>query len=374
MSRLGTTVAEVDSALSDYHPTRATRAVERFVDDLSNWYVRRSRRRFWKESAIQGDKETAYQTVFECLDALARLMAPVAPFSAEWLFQNLKAGSVTARLDHLSVHTAPFPTFGADDIDADLERRMDLARTISSCILALRNASGVNVRQPLPRMLVVTGHGTAESDVEAVRQVILDEVNVKRMDFIDSTSGIVSRTARANFKALGRRLGKNMKPAAAAIAALDQDAITRFVEAGEIQIEVAGDTLALREGDLEVVSEGVDGWLVQHADGVTVALDPTVDAELINEGFAREVVNRVQSMRKQANLNVTDRIVVRYRASERLGGAVGKYGDWIRNETLALRLEPAINPGGELVESYRIDDEELTVGIERATATSDRDK
>jgi len=374
MSRLGTTVAEVDSALSDYHPTRATRAVERFVDDLSNWYVRRSRRRFWKESAVQGDKETAYQTVFECLDALARLMAPVAPFSAEWLFQNLKAGSVTARLDHLSVHTAPFPTFGADDIDADLERRMDLARTISSCILALRNASGVNVRQPLPRMLVVTGHGTAESDVEAVRQVILDEVNVKRMDFIDSTSGIVSRTARANFKALGRRLGKNMKPAAAAIAALDQDAITRFVEAGEIQIEVAGDTLALREGDLEVVSEGVDGWLVQHADGVTVALDPTVDAELINEGFAREVVNRVQSMRKQANLNVTDRIVVRYRASERLGGAVGKYGDWIRNETLALRLEPAINPGGELVESYRIDDEELTVGIERATATSDRDK
>ena len=401
VSRLNSTAREVDAALGDYHPTRAARAVEAFVDDLSNWYIRRSRRRFWKKadfagtnensaiashgastgaaadphnsqltthnsSAVTDDKLTAYQTVFECLDGVARLIAPIAPFTAEWLYQNLKSGADVSRLESESVHTSDFPFVDESSVDVDLERRMELARTIASAVLAIRNACNVNVRQPLAKMLVVTGPKVDRVDVEAMREVVLSEVNVKELDYVDTASGVVSRSARANYKALGKRLGGKMKSAAAAIAALNDEQIADFVESGHIRIEVDRETIELTEGDVEVASEGVDGWVVQQSDGVTVALDPTVDEALLSEGLAREVVNRLQTLRKAADYDVTDRIFVRYHATPRLREAVGSFDAWIRNETLALELDWAIKPDGERVESYLIDDEELTVGIQRA--------
>ena len=365
MSRLNTTVEEVDAAFAAYNPTKAARGVERFVDELSNWYVRRSRRRFWKEADDETDKRAAYQTVYECLLAVSKLMSPISPFFGEWLYQELRA--VTGHEPALSVHLAAFPEVEPEAVDRVLEHRMHLARTVSSIVLSLRNKSGINVRQPLPRAMVVTGAGVEQDDVERVREIILDEVNVKDLEYIAGSSGIVRRTARPNFKRLGSRLGKRMKAVAAAVRELTDEEIGRFVREGAMVLRLDGgaDSVELSGDDLEVATEGVAGWLVEQEDGVTVALDTTLDEALIGEGLARETINRIQNLRKNADFDVTDRIRVQYRAGDRLAAAIRAHAAWIRNETLALELDEAERPDGEVVEAFEVGDESLTVAARR---------
>ncbi len=373
-SRLNTTIIEVDAALDDYNPTRAARAVETFVEELSNWYIRRSRRRFWKDAAGDaGDgtadgKEAAYQTVYESLVTVAKLMAPIAPFFAEWLFRALD--EVTGKETVESVHLTDFPPVEEAAVDADLEHRMGLARTISSIVLGLRNEASINVRQPLPRIMVVTDQQVAQRDVEQMRGVILDEVNVKHIEYIDGSSGVVQRTAKPNFARLGRRLGKLMKPVNARVRELSNDEIQRYIDTDSLTIEVEGQSVEFGPDDLEIVSEGVEGWLVGQEGGVTVALDTSISDELLDEGMAREVVNRVQNMRKTVDYDVTDRIVVAFSATPRLAGSVQRHGDWIRNETLALELQEAREPEGDLVEFYRIGDDEVTLAVRRLSGAS----
>ncbi|MEM9667120.1 MAG: isoleucine--tRNA ligase, partial [Bacteroidota bacterium] len=374
LSRLQAVVAETDAAYADYNPTKAARAVERFVDDLSNWYLRRSRRRFWSKAvhaegngtsaALQPDKVAAYQTVYACLAAVAKLMAPIAPFYSEHLYRQLN--DVTSLDEAASVHLATFPAADAAVRDEGLEHRMALARTISSVALALRNDAALNVRQPLQRILVVTGPRVTEADVEAVKAIILDEINVKTVEYVSTSSEVVSRTAKPNFKALGRRLGPLMKAVNQAVRGLDDDALNRYLTEGRLVLEIEGQAVELTAGDLEVQSEGIAGWQVGQEGEVTVALDTQLTDDLVAEGLARESVNRVQALRKEADFDVTDRIIVEYAASERLGHALTRYADTIRNETLALELGEADQPVGELVKTFEIGEDLLTVGVRRA--------
>ena len=370
VSRLNSTIEKVDAAFADYHPTKAAREIEAFVDALSNWYIRRSRRRFWaaksdRESAVAGssDKVAAYQTVYECLEAIAKMMSPIAPFFSDWMYRALN--SVTQRETPISVHLARFPAYDKAAIDNELEHRMHLARTISSIVLSLRNQSYINVRQPLSRILVVTGPRVSSESVEAVKAIILDEVNVKTIEYVSGASEVVKRSARPNFKALGSRLGKQMKTTAAAIRSLGSEAIDQYLETGRLELAVDGTTVELTGDDLEIVSEGIAGWLVEQDDGITVALDTAMNDELLVEGLARESVNRIQNMRKAANFDVTDRIVIEFEATDRLTGAIEKRSGWIRNETLASSLQETQNPSGEVVKTFEIGEERLTLGVGR---------
>ena len=361
VSRLHTAVEAVDGALADYTPTRAARTVERFVDELSNWYVRRSRRRFWKEEGGAHNKTAAYQTVFECLRAAAQLMAPIAPFYADWLYRALLADAP----DDASVHLTDFPAPVAHETDARLEHRMGLARAISSVVLSLRNACGINVRQPLPKILIVTSPSVAEEDLQTVAEVIRDEVNVKAIEYVGGAGEVVRRTLKPDFRRLGKRLGKRMKAVAEHVKSLSGEDVQRFVETGTLVVEVEGEAVTLEADEVEVVSEGLHGWLVGQEGGATVALDTTITPELAAEGYAREVVNRIQNARKSAGLDVTDRIAVAYAAPEAVQEAIRRFEGWIRNETLALELEQTENPDGAYAETYEIGSEQLRLALRK---------
>jgi isoleucyl-tRNA synthetase len=363
-SRLHHAAEEADDALDAYHPTRAARAVEAFVEELSNWYVRRSRRRFWK-SADDADKKAAYDTLYEALVGCAQLMAPLAPHFAEWLWQSLTKDR--ADLSD-SIHLTRFPEGVADERDADLERRMQLARDASSAALALRNEAGVNVRQPLGRLMVVTGNaGVSADDLAAVEAVIRDEVNVKSVEPIGSDSGVVQKSAKPNFKALGRRLGKQMKAANAAIRALSSDDVARYEADGALTLNLDGEPVVLGPGDLDVVSEGIEGQLVGQENGVTVALDTALTDELKAEGLAREFVNRIQNLRKSAGFDVSDRIAATFSAGERVRAAVEGHADYVQAETLADALAPAADPAhdAEAAETVEIAGEPVRIGVRR---------
>lgn len=370
LSRLASTAAVADESLAAYNPTRAARAVEAFVDELSNWHVRRSRRRFWSAKdggsvAGSDEKLSAYQTVYTCLDTVARMMGPIAPFFSEWLYRALNG--VTGRNPADSVHLARFPTpESTAPIDPALEHRMELARTVSSVVLALRNTAGINVRQPLSRILVVTGIGVEREVVDSVADIIRDEVNVKAVDFVEGSSGVVSRQAKANFKVLGKRLGARMKATAEAVRSLDAAAIDAYLADGTLEVLVEGERVVLMPGDIEIQSEGIAGWLVGQEGPVTVALDTERTPELVAEGFARECVNRIQNLRKQADFEVTDRIVVEYSATGGLSAAIDRHAAWIRNETLAVELIRSVRPTGERVDEFGLDDERLTLAVRRA--------
>ncbi len=372
ISRLNTTIGRVDAAYKAYHPTRAARPVEQFVDELSNWYIRRSRRRFWSSKTsgdgVQADvhdKWAAYQTVYECLVAVAKLMAPIAPFFGEWLYQKLN--DVTGQEAFESVHLAHFPDVEEAAIDADLEHRMALAQAVASITLGLRNQASINTRQPLSRILVVIGVGVEQEAIERVKAIILSEVNVKDIEYVEGSSDVVKRTARPNFKRLGKRLGKLMKGVNQAVRAFDDAAVAHYLAAGSITVEVDGEAVELGPDDLDVVSEGIEGWLVGQEGAVTVALDTTLTEALLAEGLARESINRLQSLRKKADFEVTDRIEVQFQATERLSKAIALHAGWIRNETLALELDEAEQPVGEVVETFQIGEDELTVGVRRVT-------
>ena len=371
MSRLHTTTQTVNRSLDDYDPTTAARAVEAFVEELSNWYLRRSRRRFWSSKKGNGQggtadassKLAAYQTVYECLHTTAQLMSPIAPFFSEWLYRTLTT-SINADTPE-SVHLSDAPVSREDEQNATLEHRMGLARTIASTVLSLRNQAEINVRQPLPRILVVTGTGIDENTVEQVRDIILDEVNVKTIEYVAHTSDVVHRSAKPNFSRLGPRLGPLMKPVNQQVRQLRDDAINDFLETGSLTLEVDGETVELGEDDLEIQSEGIEGWLVEQQNGLTVALDTQVTEELRIEGLARECIKRIQNLRKDAGFDVTDRIAVTYHGSDDIRAAMDHYSERVRNETLALELQRSDQPAGETVETFSIGSEHLTLGVRR---------
>ncbi|NNE69063.1 MAG: isoleucine--tRNA ligase [Rhodothermales bacterium] len=362
LSRLAGATGQVDEAFNAYNPTKAARAVEQFVEELSNWYIRRNRRRFWSArtgtSSDDSSKVAAYQTVATCLRTVAGLMAPLAPFYSDWLYRALGGTEASLHLDR-------FPEADASVIDTVLEHQMDLARTISSVTLALRNQSGINVRQPLASVMVVTGVGVEEDVVEQVRDIILSEVNVKDIQYVHGASSVVTRQAKPNFKALGKRLGPRMKPVGAFIRGMTSEAIDAYMEQGRVEVPVGDEVVVLEGEDIEILSEGIEGWLVGQEGAVTVALDVTRTPELIAEGLAREVVNRIQNLRKQADFEVTDRVVVQFEASEELGRAIERFGDRVRNETLAVELQAAHRPEGDLVDRFEIESQTITIAVSR---------
>ena len=345
LSELNTLVRTVDAALDDYEPTRAGRAIQEFVDaNLSNWYVRLCRRRFWRGEYTE-DKVSAYQTLYTCLETLARLMAPIAPFFSERLFLDLNA--VSGRMQVESVHHAPFPEAKQELIDADLEERMELAQKVCSMVLSLRKRSNLRVRQPLARVMIPVRDARMRQQLEAVASLICSEVNVKELQYLDADNNTLVKRIKPNFKTLGPRFGKLMKSVGAAIVSFDQKQIAALESAGSCRIEVEGQALEIALSDVEIATQDVPGWVAANEGELTVALDITLTDALRNEGLARELVNRIQNIRKDA-FEVTDRIRVELSHGV-WDEAVRQHHDYICRETLAdeLRLVDAVVSAGK---------------------------
>ena len=372
LSRLNSTVGTVDQAYAEYDATHAARAIETFVEELSNWYIRRSRERFWatrrgEDTHGDNDKLCAYQTTYECLITVAKLMSPIAPFFSEWLYRGLN--ETTGREVPPSVHLSDFPSVTAGLTDLALEGRMGLARSIVSLTLLLRNRAALNVRQPLTRILLVSGPEAIDAaEIDAVRHIILEEVNVRQIEYVADSQGLVTRSAKANFKRLGGRLGKQMKTVAALITALSSAEVAGFIAAGSWTLEVAGEPVTLELADVEIVSEEIGHWLVAQEGRITLALDTTLTEELREQGLAREAVRCIQSLRKKADLALTDRIVVSFSAPPRLAAAIARHTDYICGEVLALALNETTTPVGFAVESFAIGEGTFEVALARATA------
>ena len=333
LSLLHSLVKDVDGYLDTYDPTRAGRAIADFINDhLSNWYVRLNRRRFWG-GGMTTDKLSAYQTLYTCLETVAKLMAPIAPFYADRLYGDLIA--VTGRESAESVHLADFPVCDEAMIDKELEERMQIAQDISSMTLALRRKVNIKVRQPLHTLLVSAVDEHQRAAVEAVQDIILNEVNVKELKFADAGSNILVKKVKPDFKKLGPRYGKVMKALATAIQAMTQEEIATFERDGSFTFPIDGNACTVLTDDVEIISEDIPGWLVANEGRLTIALDITVTDELRREGLARELVNRLQNLRKSSGLEITDHIRVTLAPAEEMEGVLETYGDYIRRQVLA---------------------------------------
>ncbi|MDZ7772984.1 MAG: isoleucine--tRNA ligase [Balneolaceae bacterium] len=363
ISRANTTVKLVDEHLDDYEPTKAARAIEDFTEELSNWYVRRNRRRFWKEGKSL-DKKAAYQTLYECLMDLAKLISPIAPYLGEWLFQRLN--QVTQK-DEESVHLSFYPTVEETAIDKQLENRMQMARQISSMVLSLRNRIEINVRQPLARIILPIENEEDRQAVESMKDIILDEVNVKEIQYADDDSGIVEKSAKPNYPVLGKKLGEKVKALAPRVKELTTEEITQYEQSGSIEIDLGGEygTVRLGSEGLEISRTGLEGWSVETEGGLSVALDTEMTPELEREGLAREFVNRIQNMRKEADFEVVDRIWIGFEGSGRLEEAVASMDDYIQRETLAEEIHSKKLEVSDFVKQWEIGDEPCTISIRR---------
>ena len=338
ISLLNSLIKEVDEHYNNYEPTRAGRAISDFVNDnLSNWYVRLNRKRFWGGS-MNNDKLSAYQTLYTCLETIASLMAPISPFYADKLYSDLTAA--TGR-DNKSVHLSLFPAFNEALINKDLEERMKIAQDMTSMILALRRKVNIKVRQPLTAIMVPVVSETQKEQIEAVKELVLNEVNVKEIKFVDDTEGILVKRVKPDFKKLGPRYGKIMKQLAAAIANMEQHDISMFEKAGSFTFNIDGAEAVVVLNDVEIISEDIPGWLVANEGNITVALDITVTEELKQEGIARELVNRIQNMRKSGGLEITDKICVTIEKCDETDKAVEVYGEYIAKQVLANSITVA---------------------------------
>lgn len=361
LSLLHSLVKDVDSYLNTYDPTRAGRAIADFINDhLSNWYVRLNRRRFWG-GGMTTDKLSAYQTLYTCLETVAKLMAPIAPFYADRLYGDLIA--VTGRESAESVHLADFPVCDEAMIDKELEERMQIAQDISSMTLALRRKVNIKVRQPLHTLLVSAVDEHQRAAVEAVQDIILNEVNVKELKFADTGSNILVKKVKPDFKKLGPRYGKVMKALAAAIQAMTQEEIATFERDGSFTFSIDGNACTVLTDDVEIISEDIPGWLVANEGRLTIALDITVTDELRREGLARELVNRLQNLRKSSGLEITDHICVTLAPAEEMEGVLETYGDYIRRQVLADAIT-STERSADMTE-LEFDDFRLPVKIEK---------
>ncbi len=337
LSLLNTLVKDVDGYYDTYEPTRAGRAISEFVNDnLSNWYVRLNRRRFWG-GGMTTDKLSAYQTLYTCLETVAKLMSPIAPFYGDQLFCDLIA--VTGRETVESVHLSDFPKYDEALIDKDLEERMKMAQDVSSMVLALRRKVNIKVRQPLQTIMVPVADAHQQESIEAVKNLILNEVNVKELKFVDNAAGILVKRIKPDFKKLGPRYGKIMKSLAAAIQGMSQENILAFEAAGTFTLNVEGQDATVELADVEIISEDIPGWLVANEGRLTVALDITVTESLRKEGLARELVNRIQNLRKSNGYDITDKINVTVLSSDEMDDAIKEFNEYIANQVLAVSVE-----------------------------------
>ena len=360
ISLLNTLKQDVKTSYADYEPTQAARRIMEFVDKhLSNWYVRLCRRRFWK-GEYAADKIAAYQTLYECLSTIAQLMSPVSPFFSDWLFKNLN--DITGRDNNESVHLALFPAIEESAIDKDLEERMDYAQRISSLVLSLRKGSAHRVRQPLQKILLPILDEDYQQQVEKVKDLILAEVNVKDIEYITDTDGIIKKRIKPNFKTLGRKMGKHMKAAAAAINQLTDNDISAIEQSRGYQLEVEGTSYDLSLEDFEISFDDIPGWQVAIDQNLTVALDVSLTDELLAEGTARELVNRIQNIRKNKEFNVTDKINILVEANDAVKAAVQNHKDYICNETLAVGLDLSYELSGESTELF--DDVSVIIDVQ----------
>lgn len=337
LSELNTLIKFVDESYNDYEPTKATRAISDFVqENLSNWYVRLCRRRFWK-GEYSTDKISAYQTLYMCLEVVAKLMAPVAPFYAEKLYKDLN--SATQKETFESVHLADFPKCNESAIDKALERRMQNAQTISSLVLSLRKKEMIKVRQPLQKVMIPVLDESQKHDIQMVEDLIKAEVNVKEIELLDDASGVLVKQIKPNFKTLGPRFGKEMGAISQAIQNFTQEQINELEKKGEISLEINKISTILSTQEVEITSQDIPGWLVASANGITVALDVTISDELRKEGIARELVNRIQNLRKDSGFEVTDKIKVQIQTDQEIANAISDNLAYIKAETLTEDLQ-----------------------------------
>ena len=351
LSLLNTLVGTVTESLDDYEPTRAARAISEFVDSLSNWYVRLNRKRFWS-----GDN-AAYQTLYQCLETVSRLIAPFAPFYADELYRALTASDT-------SVHLAEFPKVDQALAAPELEKRQQLAQDITSMTLALRRKVNIKVRQPLSTLMVPALDDDMRSMLEAISDLVKDEINVKELKIVGNDENVIVKSAKPDFKKLGPKHGKNMKAVAEAIKSLDSKAVATLEGQGYIDLNINGSDVRVDACDVEIISDDIPGWLVANNGPVTIALDVTVTPELRREGIAREIVNRVQNIRKQSGFEVTDRIRLEFSPCEATDEAIREYSDYISRQVLASSLEIApVAAGADGVSELAIDDVNLYVKI-----------
>lgn len=363
LSLLNTLVKDVDNFLNTYEPTRAGRAISDFVNDnLSNWYVRLNRKRFW-QGGLTEDKISAYQTLYTCLETVSKLMAPIAPFYADKLFCDLVA--VTNREQTMSVHLSDFPVCREECIDKALEERMQMAQAISSMVLALRRKVNIKVRQPLRVLMVPVLDDCLKESIEAVKPLILNEVNVKDMKFVDNTAGILVKRIKPDFKKLGPKYGKIMKALATQIQQMSQEDINAFEKAGTFTLQIDGQEVVVERSDVEIISEDIPGWLVANEGRLTVALDITLTDDLKKEGLARELVNRIQNLRKSSGFDITDKVNISIASSAEMDGAVNDYKEYIANQVLANRIEVTAIPI-ENATTLDFEDFTLYVKVEKA--------
>lgn len=346
LSVLNTLIKKVDKELQNYDPTRAGRLIDAFVnDDLSNWYVRLNRKRFWGKE-MSKDKLSAYQTLYTCLETVAKLLAPFAPFYADQLYLDLT--KATGRDNKCSVHLTQFPTTDESLIDKELEARMGIAQKITSMVLALRRKVNIKVRQPLQAIMIPATSDEQKRHIKAVEELVKSEVNIKELTFVDGT-GVLVKKVKCNFRTMGKKFGKQMKGIAAAMSELSQEQIARLESDGSITLNIDGQQAVVEATDVEIISEDMPGWLVSNEGNLTVALEIALTDELRNEGMARELINRIQNMRKEGGLEITDRIAVSVSPNQRIEEAVKGFGDYIKTQVLADKLTVEENDG-KLVE------------------------
>lgn len=347
ISLLNTLVKEVNEYYATYEPTRAGRAISTFVNDhLSNWYVRLNRKRFWGGEMNQ-DKRAAYQTLYTCLKTVAALMAPIAPFYADRLYVDLVSA---AGSDEVSVHLSTFPEADETLIDKPLEDRMQIAQEITSMVLALRRKVNIKVRQPLSMLMIPVLDAEQKENIEAVRSLVLSEVNVKELKFVENAAGILVKRVKPDFKKLGPRYGKIMKQLAAAIASMEQEDIFRLEQDGTFTFDINGEKASVELSDVEIISEDIPGWLVANEGRLTVALDIQVSEALRREGIARELVNRIQNIRKSSGFDITDKIAIQLSCNAETDAAVCEYKSYILNQVLGVDLQLTDTLPGDAVE------------------------
>lgn len=359
ISLLNTLVKDVDEALADYEPTKAARAINDFVNDnLSNWYVRLNRKRFWG-GEMNEDKLSAYQTLYTCLETVAMLMAPISPFIADKLYLDLTS---VAQDRTQSVHLALFPQVDEDAIDKDLEERMKIAQDITSMVLALRRKVNIKVRQPLSTLMIPVVDDAQRHAVESMSDLILGEVNVKNFKFVGSEDGVLVKRVKPDFKKLGPKYGKSMKLVANAITSMSQQDIALLEKNGKVELNAGGELAVIDLCDVEVISEDIPGWLVANEGNLTIALDITITEDLKQEGIAREIVNRIQNIRKGRDYDITDKINLAFESNDETNGAINAFGDYIARQVLAASLS-IVDAVSEDVETLDLDGMNLKVSI-----------
>ena len=358
LSELNSLVKNVDDALADYEPTKAGRLIDAFVnDDLSNWYVRLNRKRFWGKE-MDKDKLSAYETLYTCLETVAKLLAPFSPFYADQLYMDLVRA--TGRDNVESVHLAKFPVADESLMDKNLEARMKMAQKITSMVLALRRKVNIKVRQPLQCIMIPAVDDVQRQRIEAVKSLVVNEVNVKELRFVEG-SGVLVKKVKCNFRTMGKKFGKLMKGIAGQMDALNQDDIAAFERNGSIVINVEGQEVAVDVADVEIINEDIPGWLVANDGNLTVALEVELNDELRNEGMARELINRIQNLRKDCGLEITDRVNVTISPDDRVKSAVDSFADYIKGQVLADQIAVADNDGCEV----ELDELKVRIKVEK---------